>query len=109
MAAANAVQMLGNYRAEIKHVGKVAENTYSYDVSVFRDGHDVNEWLAFCQEVQQPGLVDAAGASLRFNGGSSSNGPTELSYKYTFIAPQRGGVKTGEPDKLVWTYPVKIE
>jgi hypothetical protein len=106
----NSTHMLAGFRLVIAGVNKIGDGRYAYDISVFKDAHSDAEFSSFQALLNsyECKLLDANGQALTYNGGNSSYAPDKLSFSNT-LSNDRGGVKAGEPVKLVWEYPWPTE
>ena len=107
----NGVKELGRtvagHRVIVRSVAKQSEDTWSYEVSIFRDGRSPQEWLVLQQVLDRDAcrLEDAAGKPLQPRGGGSSLGADEI--KVSGTVSRAGGA--GEPRRLRWELPGKLE
>lgn len=99
---------LGGYRLNLKGVNKMSEDGYSYEYSIFRDGHSPADWQVM-QTMVTVKLVDAQGKRLNGTSGGGRYGPNEIESSQNMTTDGAGGIKTGEPSRLIFDVPSKFE
>jgi hypothetical protein len=106
-AANEVTKVIGGNRVVLKSVKKVGNDNWTYEVVIHRDTRTPEEWTTLQQIVDRAGcrVVDADGRALQQRGSGSSWGGDELRINGT-LAQANG---TGEPRKLTWELPGKIE
>jgi hypothetical protein len=86
----------------------VIEGRYGFEYSIFRDGRSAADWQVM-ETMITVKLVDAKGKRLNMMGGSGSYNPNEIQNTQTVTSDVGGGIKTGEPARLIFDAPSKVE
>jgi hypothetical protein len=101
----NESRTIGGWRLMIKGVTKTDDDRYSAALTVFRDGHNPEEWTERMGLLGRvlPRMLDKSGKALESGGTSQNEGVDEWNWTDEFT-PANSDAK---PAKLVWDFPLE--
>jgi len=100
--------LVGGFHVEFQGLNHMAGDQYAYSMTVRREGHDMREWQRFQAVLGRysPRFLDSQGRPLGGVGGGGRYSPDELTTSSTL---RRNGGDGGEPAKMVWEFPARVE